>query len=247
MSPNVMSPNAMSPYFVTSTGTDMGKTYVTAAMIRALRARGRVAHAIKPLASGYDPAQAAASDAGVLLAAMGRALDDEAIAAICPWRFAAPISPDMAAAREGKAIDWAAVIGFCQAAMAAAPGQLFIEGVGGAMVPLDPDHTVRDWIAALGVPAVVIVGNYLGTISHTLCTLEALAVAGIAVAAVVVNPQGEGPVPVAATIAALRQHQRGGACPIVAFEAPGWLEWIGAGGRRSGNGETTTDNGLAEH
>ncbi|HQT87327.1 MAG TPA: dethiobiotin synthase [Acidiphilium sp.] len=219
--------NMMNHYFVTSTGTDMGKTYVTAAMIRALRAQGRMAHAIKPLASGYDAAQAATSDAGMLLAAMGRAVSDEAIAAICPWRFAAPISPDMAAAREGKAIDMAAVIGFCQAAMAAAPGHLFIEGVGGAMVPLDAARTVRDWIAALGVSAVVIVGNYLGTISHTLCTLEALAAAQIAVAAVVVNEQGEGPVPVAETIAALRQHQGGLACPIVAVDAPGWLEWIG--------------------
>jgi dethiobiotin synthetase len=223
-----MSPNLMSHYFVTSTGTDMGKTYVTAAMIRALRARGRMAHAIKPLASGYAAAEAATSDAGMLLAAMGRVLSDEAIEAICPWRFAAPISPDMAAAREGKAIDMAAVVGFCQAAMAAAPGHLFIEGVGGAMVPLDAAQTVRDWIAVLGVPALVIVGNYLGTISHTLCTLEALAAAKIAVAAVVVNPQGEGPVPVAETIAALRQHQRGLACPIVAFEASGWLNWIGA-------------------
>ena len=217
----------MSAYFVTSTGTDMGKTYVTAAILRQMRARGRVAHAIKPLASGYQAAAAATSDAGVLLEAMGRALTDEAVAAICPWRFAAPISPDMAAAREGRSIDLAAVISFCQAAMAAAPGDLFIEGVGGAMVPLDPDHTVRDWIKALGVPVVVVVGNYLGTISHTLCTLEALAVADIAVAAVVVNEQGAGPVPVAETIAALRQHQRGAPCPIVAVDAPGWLDWLG--------------------
>ncbi|GAA5263628.1 dethiobiotin synthetase [Acidiphilium sp. MT5] len=217
----------MSAYFVTSTGTDMGKTYVTAAILRQSRARGRVAHAIKPLASGYQAAEAATSDAGVLLGAMGRALTAEAVAAICPWRYAAPISPDMAAAREGRSIDLPALIGFCQAAMAAAPGDLFIEGVGGAMVPLDPDHTVRDWIKALGVPAVVVVGNYLGTISHTLCTLEALASADIAVAALVVNEQGAGPVPVAETIAALRQHQRGASCPIVAVDAPGWLDWLG--------------------
>lgn len=216
----------MSAYFVTSTGTDMGKTYVTAAMLRQLRARGRMAHAIKPLASGYDAAQAAASDAGVLLGAMGRALTDEAVAAICPWRFAAPISPDMAAAREGRSIDLGAVIDFCQAAMVAAPGDLFIEGVGGAMVPLDPARTVRDWIKALGVPVVLVVGNYLGTISHTLCTLEALSVADIAVAAVVVNEQGAGPVPVAETIAALRQHRQGAPCPIVALDAPGWLDWL---------------------
>jgi dethiobiotin synthetase len=217
----------MSAYFVTSTGTDMGKTYVTAAILRQSRARGRVAHAIKPLASGYQAAEAATSDAGVLLGAMGRALTAEAVAAICPWRFAAPISPDMAAAREGRSIDLPALIGFCQAAMAAAPGDLFIEGVGGAMVPLDPDHTVRDWIKALGVPVVVVVGNYLGTISHTLCTLEALASADIAVAALVVNEQGAGPVPVAETIAALRQRQRGAPCPIVAVDAPGWLDWLG--------------------
>ena len=206
----------------------MGKTHVTAAIMRHLRAQGRPAQAIKPLASGYDPAEAQLSDAGVLLAAMGVVVSSAAIAAICPWRFAAPISPDMAAAREGTSIDFPAVIDFCRARMKEAHGHFFIEGVGGAMVPLDRSHTVRDWIAALDLPAIVIVGNYLGTISHTLCTLEALARADIRVAAVIVNPHGGGPVPVGETIAALRDHQATRDCPITEFEAPGWLDWLGA-------------------
>ena len=72
---------------------------------------------------------------------------------------------------------------------------MLVEGVGGAMVPLDAEHTVRDWIAALKHPALLIAGSYLGTISHTLTAAEALLSRGVAIAAIVINESEVSPVP----------------------------------------------------
>ena len=195
----------MSGYFVTATGTDIGKTFVTAGLVRAFRAAGREVAALKPVVSGLDEAAWARSDPGVLLDALGAAATREALARISPWRFAAPLSPDMAAAREGRTIDFDALVGFCRDAVKAARGTLFVEGVGGVMVPLDARRTVRDWMTALGLPLVVVTGSYLGTISHTLTALEVIARAGLKVAALVVNDSGDGAVPLAETVATLRR------------------------------------------
>ena len=140
----------MSAIFVTATGTDIGKTFVTAAVIRHLRAAGEKIAAIKPVVSGFAMEQAATSDPGLLLDALGRPVTAQEIERISPWRFAAPMSPDIAAAREGRAIDFNEVVAFSrQQAMANRNGNLLIEGIGGIMVPLDADHTVLDWITTL--------------------------------------------------------------------------------------------------
>ena len=89
----------MTAYFVTSTGADIGKTFVTAGLIRHLRGEGRPATALKPLVSGYDSSVVETSDPAVLLRAMGRSVTADEIAAIAPFRFRAPLSPDLAAAR----------------------------------------------------------------------------------------------------------------------------------------------------
>jgi dethiobiotin synthetase len=205
----------MTAYFVTSTGTDIGKTYVTAGLVRALRARGAAVSALKPVASGYSPETTAASDAGALLTALGEPVTAESVAAISPWRYAAALSPDMAAAREGKSLDYVALVDFCRARIAAAKGTLFIEGVGGVMVPLDPSHTVRDWMAVLGVPVILVTGSYLGTISHTLTALDVLARARARMAAIVVNESPGSTVPLDETLATLRRFA--GSVPVLAL------------------------------
>lgn len=177
----------MTAYFVTATGTDIGKTFLTAGLVRHLHAQNLPVRAIKPVVSGFDLATAAVSDPGVLLEAMGEPILPQAIERISPWRFAAPLSPDMAAEREGKRINFEEVVGFCRDAVNGFDGTLFIEGVGGVMVPLDERHTVLDWMAALKLPAVVVTGSYLGAISHTLTALAALAGRNLPVAALVVN------------------------------------------------------------
>lgn len=195
----------MSAVFVTSTGTDIGKTFVTAGLIRNLRGAGRGVAAFKPVMSGYDPAVAAESDAGALLDALGVPADAGSVARIAPWRYRAPLSPDMAAAREGKTLDVEALIAFSRAAIADAPDVALIEGIGGVMVPLDATRTVRDWIAALGVPVLLVTGSYLGTLSHTLTALDALAHAGLSVRAVAVSESAGSTVALDDTVATLRR------------------------------------------
>jgi dethiobiotin synthetase len=196
----------MTALFVTATGTDVGKTYVTRAMIYALRARGRPVRALKPVATGFDERRPRDSDAGRLLAALDAPNDAASLDEISPWRFAAPLSPDMAAARDGRAIEWLELIAYCRRRIEAADKDgavLLIEGIGGAMVPLDERRTVLDWIAALDVPTLLVAGSYLGTLSHTLTAAGMLASRRCRLAGIVVNTSVEEPVPAEETAATL--------------------------------------------
>jgi dethiobiotin synthetase len=201
----------MSAFFVTATGTDIGKTYVTAGLIRRLRAQGKAVSALKPVVSGFD--DPCASDTGLLLAALGEPATDDAVARLSPWRFAAPLSPDMAAAREGRAVDFDVLLRFCRRGIAECDGTLFIEGVGGIMVPLDGTHTVLDWAAALGLPLILVTGSYLGTLSHSLTALRVAA--GLRIAAIVVNETPGSTVAMDDTVATLRRFAPG--IPVVAL------------------------------
>ena len=87
----------MTALFVTSTGTDIGKTFVARGMIRELRGRGRAVEALKPVITGFDPRLAHASDTGRLLSALGRPLTPDHIAAMSRYRLREPVSPDLAA------------------------------------------------------------------------------------------------------------------------------------------------------
>src|ERR1700731_3867557 len=131
----------MAAVFVTATGTEIGKTFVTAGLVRTIRQTGRGGRAAKTGGSGFSDATAAVSDPGLLLDAMGDSVTPEALDRVSPWRFATPLSPHMAAAREGRRIDFDALIAVCRAAIARNTGTLFIEGVGGVMVPLDEHRT----------------------------------------------------------------------------------------------------------
>jgi dethiobiotin synthetase len=184
--------------FVTASGTDIGKTYVAEALLRQWRQSGRLVAVLKPLLSGYDPADAATSDTGRLLTASGVAITPESIDLVSPWRYAAPLSPDMAAAREGKTVPVDDVIAYCAAAIAEADESgmsLLIEGIGGVMVPLDDTRTVADLIAALGIPAILVGGSYLGSLSHTLTAYEALRARNVTVDSVIVSETPDSDVP----------------------------------------------------
>jgi dethiobiotin synthetase len=185
--------------FVTGSGTDVGKTFLSAALIRHWRAAGHTVAAFKPVVSGFDPAAPETSDPGVLLAALGRPTEIETIS---PWRFAAPLSPDMAAAREGRALDFEAIVAFSRRAVASAD-RVLIEGVGGVMVPLDERHTVLDWMSALRLPLLLVVGSYLGTISHTLTALRVLAQRNLTIAAVAVSESAAPGAPLDETVATI--------------------------------------------
>lgn len=199
----------MAAYFVTSTGTDIGKTFVTAALIRYMRESNQPVSALKPVVSGYDSSVAETSDPAVLLAALGRPVSAEEVQRIAPWRFRAPLAPDIAAAREGRTVNFDSLVEFSRAAVLGAKGPLFIEGVGGIMVPLDGRRTVLDWMTALDIPLLLIVGGYLGTISHTLTALDVLAQRKLTIAAIVVSESERDPVALDDTVASIERFSNG--------------------------------------
>lgn len=172
----------------------MGKTLITAALAHQLQAQGHRVRALKPVISGYSAETAKDSDTAVLLRSTGRPMTDETVAETSPWRFAAAIAPDMAARREGRSLSLEEIIAFCRNAPKGSEDVLLIEGVGGAMVPLDERHTVMDWMACLGAPALIVTGSYLGTISHTLTTVEAMRARDVPPAAVIVSESEDAPV-----------------------------------------------------
>ena len=181
-------------YFITATGTDLGKTWLTAGVLQSCRAQGVPARALKPVMSGYDPARHEESDIAKVDAGK------------TAWTYAAPLSPDRAAALEGKSIDFAEFVGWCYQQIDASDELLLIEGIGGVMVPLGERHTVRDWIAALQIPAVLVCGTYLGSLSHTLTALAALREVGVVPALIVVNESAKSTVSLEDTLASLRPH-----------------------------------------
>ncbi len=196
----------MSALFIAGAGTDVGKTHVTAGLIRTLRTRGVEVAALKPLVSGFDADDWAQSDPGRLLQALGQPLTDETLAALSPWRYRAPLSPDMAAEREGRSIDFDALLALCQQRIAAAgDSPLLIEGVGGVMSPISPTTTNLDWMRGLGAPIVLVAGSYLGSISHTLTAASVIRNAGLSLAAIVVSESEGADTPFAETLASLER------------------------------------------
>lgn len=173
--------------FVTGTGTEVGKTVVAATIARSLADEGKRVAVFKPAVTGLD--EGVETDHALLRRASGSEQSDEEIA---PYRYGPPASPHLAAALAGEEIDPERLR---QAAAMAAEGAeaIVCEGVGGLLVPLSPGYLVRDLAADLGYPLVVVAGPGLGTINHTLLTLEAARAAGLEVAAIVLTPWPDEP------------------------------------------------------
>lgn len=194
----------MKRYFITATGTDIGKTFITAAIIWQLRQKGLHVHALKPVASGVDKNALTESDAGKLLAAMQRPLTD--IDTICPWRYSAPLSPDMATKLEGTKYSFDELLGFCNAPVQA--DVQLIEGVGGVMSPITAEHTVLDWMQALAIPIILVAGSYVGSVSHTLSAIVALESAGLKPHTIIINESAESAASLQDTKDSLEKHMR---------------------------------------
>jgi dethiobiotin synthetase len=178
----------VSALFVTGAGTEIGKTYVACALLRAWREAGVACGAFKPVVSGFDANHVSASDPAQLLAALGVHASAEAMAAMSPWRFKAPLAPPLAAKAEGVTLAFGAIEGACRARLRqSADRMLLIEGAGGVMAPLTEGETNLDLIAALGTPVVFVAGSYLGAVSHALTGLSVLDARGIATRAIVVS------------------------------------------------------------
>lgn len=181
----------MESFFITSSGTDIGKTFVTTTLCRQIRELGRSVHAIKPVISGfgnedYESEHGNTNDIIEILKSLELPATKENIDKVSCYRFSAPLSPDMAANREGIKIDFNKIKDFCNS-FSNKYDYLLIEGVGGAMVPLTDKKTTIDLIEQIGFKTLLVVGNYLGSISHTLTTFDCLKKRNIEVKSVIVS------------------------------------------------------------
>ncbi len=212
----------MKTLFVTGTGTGIGKTLVTATLAHQLRAAGRSIRVVKPVVTGLDtsalsgdlPSDLSGTDPGILMSAVGEAPTRETLERMSPFRYAAPLAPSLAAAKEGRSLDFDALVTFCRKGAEGPEDLLLIEGVGGVMVPLQDTRTVLDWIAMFATPVLLVTGSYLGALSHTLTALESLHGRGCPVHAIVVSQSEGASVGLHDTIAGLVPFT---AAPIFAF------------------------------
>ena len=180
--------------FVTGTGTGVGKSVVAAAICAALAARGEKVAAFKPVVTGVDehPPAGWPPDHELLAAAAG---GGQSPSDVTPYAFGRPVSPHFASQLEGRAIERARIRGAADAA-ASGVDVLVCEGVGGLLVPLTPTYSVRDLAVELKLPVLVAARTGLGTINHSLLTVESARAAGLRVAGLVMSPWPERPDPI---------------------------------------------------
>ena len=171
----------MSSYIIAGTGTDIGKTFTTCALLHSASQSAVAAQAYKPIISGW--VETDDTDTAQILKAGNHQQTQENIS---HWKLKAPLSPHIAARKENthialnELVDWTK--NNCQG-----DGLNLIEAVGGVAVPINDEHTTLDWMKALGLPVILVTGSYLGSISHTLTAIMALRQAGLTIKALVVN------------------------------------------------------------
>ena len=171
--------------FVTGTDTGVGKTFVTAGLARLLSDRGLRVGVMKPVETGCDrrgndlvPADAVR----LLTAARGH----QDLSSLCPYRFEAPLAPDIAARQAGRSIDPVVILDRFRT-LAASHDIVMVEGAGGLLVPIWDRYTMADLAGDVGLPLLVVTASRLGAVSHTLLTLEHARFRGLPVAAYVLN------------------------------------------------------------
>ncbi len=171
----------MKPLFISAIGTDIGKTYHMCQAISCLK--GESVNFSKPMVTGFESPQEC--DTYELLKALDKPFDEPHIDAMTPFRFQAPLTPSHATTLEQATLDYDQLIDVCRQLSASTP--TIIEGVGGVMSPITQTKTSIEWIRDLQAQTVLVAGTYLGALSHTLCTLEAMASYGVLPMAVIVN------------------------------------------------------------
>ncbi|MBL8429980.1 MAG: dethiobiotin synthase [Dechloromonas sp.] len=169
-------------YFLTGTDTEIGKTFVTCALLHRARLDGLSAVGLKPIAAGTDAA-GLNDDVEAIRAASNIELPRRIIN---PYCFAPAIAPHIAAAEAGVSIDLGQIAACCNEARKQAD-LVILEGVGGFFVPLGNNRSTADLAVELGLPVILVVGMRLGCINHALLTAEAIAARGLTLAGWIAN------------------------------------------------------------
>lgn len=176
--------------FATGTDTEIGKTTVSCTLLAAAQARGLRALAFKPAESGCtrDPdGELVAADAQRLWQAAGRG---QSLESVCRYRFEEPVAPGVAAVRSGVEVDLGAICQYIRAACEPEPDLALVEGAGGLLVPLSARELIIDLAVALAWPLLIVARPGLGTINHTLLSIEAARSRSLEVRGVVFSDTG---------------------------------------------------------
>jgi len=171
-------------FFITGTDTDIGKTFITAGLALAAVGNGEKTAVIKPVQTGTDEYS---PDLCEIRRIVPEIMDlPEKIAT--PYSFKLPASPHLAAAEENKIIELSVIKNAVnEAEKQFSPDTLLVEGAGGILVPLTPDATMLDLIKELNIPVIIVASAGLGTINHTLMTVEVLKNAEVEITGIIFN------------------------------------------------------------
>jgi len=174
------------PFFVTGTDTDVGKTFITSALLGLARGRGLRCIGMKPIAAGcrLEAGRLRNDDALALISASATTLDYETIN---PIALAPRIAPHIAAAQAGRTLRATDLTAHCRAVMAQDVDLLLIEGAGGWLVPINDTETLADVCLELQAEVILVVGMKLGCLNHALLTAAAIEQAGLRLAGWIAN------------------------------------------------------------
>jgi dethiobiotin synthetase len=178
----------MNGYFITGTDTGVGKSVVTACLTTLFKSRGENVGVMKPIETGVDPecSSAANSDAKFLMEVSG--VQD---ADVCTYRLKTPASPYQAAQIEGKEIDPEKILEKFRV-LQAKHSMMLVEGIGGLQVPITRQYNVADLALQMNLPLIIVSRIQIGTLNHTLLTINAARQHGLKVKGVILNPSHGG-------------------------------------------------------
>ena len=178
------------------------------------KALGKSVMAYKPVRTGFAPS----NDTDEIIASLGLPKTQENIERVSPWRYEAPLAPSMAARLENRPLDFDALVAWSRKAANGLEDITLLEITGGIMVPLDDRHTMLDWVEETGIPALLVTGSYLGTISHTLTALAVLEQRKIPIIGLIVNKSENSPVSLESTAEELKLWVR---APVISVKRRG--------------------------
>ena len=180
----------MKGYFITGTDTGVGKTVVTACLATLFKSWGEDVGVMKPIETGVDPecSSSANSDARFL---MEITCIQDPLEEVCPYRLKPSASPYQAAKIEGKELDPAKILESFRA-LQSKHSMMLVEGIGGLLVPITIRYNVADLALQMGLPLIIVSRLRLGTLNHTLLTINAARQHGLEVKGVILNPSDEG-------------------------------------------------------
>jgi dethiobiotin synthetase len=183
----------MQEFFITATGTDLGKTLLVSKLIAKLKSLNCKIDAIKPIASGYHIDDHNSDSYKIYQQLYNDEKNEERqekLNKITPWHFKEPVSPHFAAKINNQNLEFELINRFCQERIKLARKEqsyLLIEGAGGIMTPINYQYSFLDLAIKLNINNIILIGNYLGSISHSLTAINSIINSGLKIHTIIIN------------------------------------------------------------